>query len=110
MCSEDAGFELLLVNARHVKQLPGRKTDVTDACWLAELLECGLLAGSFVPPPVIGELRDVTRYRKRLVQMRTREAARVDKVLGGRGDQARLGRFADVGRLVSGDDRGADRG
>jgi len=41
MCSEDAGFELLLVNARHVKQLPGRKTDVKDACWLAELLEWG---------------------------------------------------------------------
>jgi transposase len=53
---EDAGFELLLVNARHVKQLPGRKTDVKDACWLAQLLECGLLAGSFVPPPVIREL------------------------------------------------------
>jgi transposase len=78
---EDAGFELLLVNARHVKQLPGRKTDVKDACWLAELLECGLLSGSFVPPPVIRELRDVTRYRKRLIQDRTREAARVDKTL-----------------------------
>jgi transposase len=78
---EDAGFELLLVNARHVKQLPGRKTDVKDACWLAELLECGLLSGSFVPPAVIRQLRDVTRYRKRLVQDRTREAQRVDKVL-----------------------------
>ncbi|HSK96736.1 MAG TPA: IS110 family transposase, partial [Euzebyales bacterium] len=69
---EDAGFELLLVNARHVKQVPGRKTDVKDAVWLAELLECGLLAGSFVPPPVIRELRDLTRYRKRLIQDRTR--------------------------------------
>jgi transposase len=78
---EDAGFELLLVNARHVKQLPGRKTDVKDACWLAELCECGLLSGSFVPPPVIRELRDVTRYRKRLIQDRTRETQRVDKVL-----------------------------
>lgn len=78
---EDAGFELLLVNARHVKQVPGRKTDVKDAVWLAELLECGLLAGSFVPPPVIRELRDLTRYRKRLIQDRTREAQRVDKVL-----------------------------
>jgi transposase len=78
---EDAGFELLLVNARHVKQVPGRKTDVKDAVWLAELLECGLLASSFVPPPVIRELRDLTRYRKRLIQDRTREAQRVDKVL-----------------------------
>lgn len=78
---EDAGFELRLVNARHVKQVPGRKTDVKDAVWLAELLECGLLAGSFVPPPVIRELRDLTRYRKRLIQDRTREAQRVDKVL-----------------------------
>lgn len=78
---EDAGFELRLVNARHVKQVPGRKTDVKDAVWLAELLECGLLAGSFVPPPVIRELRDLTRYRKRLIQERTREAQRVDKVL-----------------------------
>ena len=48
---EDRGFELLLVNARHVKILPGRKTDVRDAAWLAELLEHGLLRGSFVPPP-----------------------------------------------------------
>jgi transposase len=78
---EDAGFELSLVNARHVKQVPGRKTDVKDAVWLAELLECGLLASSFVPPPVIRELRDLTRYRKRLIQDRTREAQRVDKVL-----------------------------
>ncbi len=72
---------LTLVNARHVKQVPGRKTDVKDAVWLAELLECGLLAGSFVPPPVIRQLRDLTRYRKRLIQDRTREAQRIDKVL-----------------------------
>jgi len=65
---EERGFELKLVNARHVKILPGRKTDVADAEWLAELLEHGLLRGSFVPPPAIRELRDVTRYRKRPVQ------------------------------------------
>jgi transposase len=64
---EEAGFELLLVNARHVKILPGRKTDVGDAAWLAELLEHGLLRGSFVPPAPIRELRDLTRYRKRPV-------------------------------------------
>lgn len=78
---EQAGFELLLVNARDVHQLPGRKTDVADSAWLAQLLECGLLRSSFIPPPEIRELRDLTRYRKRLVQDRTREAQRVEKVL-----------------------------
>lgn len=78
---EDAGFDLLLVNARHVKQVPGRKTDVADAAWLAQLLEVGLLKGSFVPPPVIRQLRDLTRYQKRLIQDRAREANRVGKVL-----------------------------
>lgn len=78
---EDAGFALLLVNARHVKQVPGRKTDVGDAVWLCRLLEAGLLAGSFVPPPVIRQLRDLTRYRTRLIQDRTREVQRVEKVL-----------------------------
>jgi hypothetical protein len=66
--------ELLLVNARHVKMIPGRKTDVGDAAWLGQLLECGLLRGSFIPPPEIRRLRDLTRYRKRLVQDRTRES------------------------------------
>lgn len=74
-------FELKLVNARHVKQVPGRKTDVADAAWLAQLLEHGLLSGSFVPSPVIRHLRDLTRYRKRLIQDRTRESNRVQKVL-----------------------------
>jgi transposase len=73
--------ELLLVNAKHVKMIPGRKTDVADAAWLAQLLECGLLRGSFIPPPEIRRLRDLTRYRKRLVQDRTRETQRVEKVL-----------------------------
>jgi transposase len=79
---EDApGLELMLVNAHHVKKVPGRKTDVTDAAWLAQLLECGLLQGSFVPPAVIAQLRDLTRYRKKLVEDRTRETQRVQKVL-----------------------------
>lgn len=78
---EDRGFDLLLVNAAHVKKVPGRKTDVKDAEWLAQLLECGLLRGSFVPPEVIRDLRDLTRYRKRLTQDRTREVQRVQKVL-----------------------------
>ncbi len=78
---EERGFELKLVNARHVKILPGRKTDVADAEWLAELLEHGLLRGSFVPPSAIRELRDVTRYRKRLIQEHTAECQRIHKTL-----------------------------
>jgi transposase len=78
---EERGFELLLVNARHVKILPGRKTDVADAAWLAELLEHGLLRSSFVPPSAIRELRDLTRYRKRLIQTHSAECQRVQKVL-----------------------------
>jgi transposase len=71
----------LLVNATHVKKVPGRKTDVQDCAWLAQLLEHGLLRGSFVPPAPIRELRDLTRYRKSLIQERAREANRVHKML-----------------------------
>ena len=77
---EDA-VTLLLVNAAHLAKVPGRKTDVADCAWIAQLLECGLLRGSFVPPPPIRELRDLTRYRKALLQDRTREANRLHKVL-----------------------------
>lgn len=78
---DDVFDELLLCNARHVKHVPGRKTDVKDAQWLCQLLEAGLLAGSFVPTPEIRRLRQVTRYRKRLIQLRTSEVQRVEKVL-----------------------------
>ena len=78
---EEAGFELLLVNSRHVKILPGRKTDVGDAAWLAELLEHGLLRGSFVPPERVRRLRDLTRYRKKLTQTHTAECQRIQKNL-----------------------------
>ncbi len=78
---EERAFELKLVNAQHVKILPGRKSDVLDAEWLAELLEHGLLRGSFVPPLAIRELRDLTRYRKRLVQAHTSECQRIQKTL-----------------------------
>ena len=78
---EERAFELKLVNARHVRILPGRKSDVLDAEWLAELLEHGLLRGSFVPPVAIRELRDLTRYRKRLVQAHTSECQRIQKTL-----------------------------
>ena len=74
-------FELLLVNAQHVKNVPGRKTDIGDAQWLCQLLEHGLLRASFVPPKPIRELRDLTRYRKSLVWERAREANRLQKLL-----------------------------
>jgi|tagenome__1003787_1003787.scaffolds.fasta_scaffold20713007_1 transposase len=74
-------FQTLLVNAAHIKNVPGRKTDAKDGAWIAQLLECGLLRGSFVPPPPIRELRDLTRYRKRLVEQRTEEVLRLHGVL-----------------------------
>ena len=74
-------FELLLVNARHVKQVPGRKTDVSDAAWLCQLAEAGLLRASFVPPKPIRTLRNLTRYRKTQIQERQREANRLHKAL-----------------------------
>src|SRR2546425_2205198 len=73
--------EVLLVNARHIKMVPGRKTDVKDCEWIAELLELGLLKSSFIPPEPIRDLRDVTRYRKTLIQQRAAEANRVQKLL-----------------------------
>ena len=74
-------FELLLVNPAHIKNVPGRKTDVNDATWIGQLLECGLLRGSFVPPVEIRELREVTRYRRQLTEERARETQRLQKVL-----------------------------
>jgi len=91
---DDAGFELRLVNSRNMRMVPGRQTDVADAAWIAQLLEVGLLPGNYVPPPVIRELRDLTRYHKRLVQDRTREGSGWRRC-SGRRDQAGLGRLAD---------------
>lgn len=76
-------FELLLVNAQHVKQVPGRKTDVKDAEWLADLLRHGLLKASYVPERTQRELRDLTRYRTKLVQQRAQVVNRLQKVLEG---------------------------
>ena len=74
-------FEVLLVNAQHIKAVPGRKTDQKDSEWIADLLQHGLLRGSFVPPQPIRELRDLTRYRVSLVQETNRIANRIQKVL-----------------------------
>ncbi len=74
-------FECWLLNARHLKNVPGRKTDVKDAEWICQLLEHGLVRPSFVPPKEIRVLRNLTRYRKALIEERTREVQRLDKVL-----------------------------
>jgi transposase len=74
-------FTLILVNPRHLKKVPGRKTDVTDAEWIANLLQCGLLRGSFVPPRALRDLRDLTRFRVQLAGEHTRVANRIHKLL-----------------------------
>src|SRR5262245_17423308 len=75
------GFTLLLVNMQHLQQVPGRKSDVRDSEWLAQLLECGLLKGSLVPPAPMRDLRELTRYRKRQIEDRTQEVNRLYRVL-----------------------------
>jgi transposase len=77
---EDA-VECQLLNARHLRNVPGRKTDVKDAEWIARLVEHGLVRPSFVPPKPIRELRNLTRYRKAQIEERTRESQRLDKIL-----------------------------
>jgi transposase len=74
-------FTVLLVNAAHIKHVPGRKTDTIDAAWIAQLLAHGLLTASFVPPPPVRELRDLTRYRKALINEKTAQVNRIHKVL-----------------------------
>jgi transposase len=74
-------FEVILVNAKHIKFVPGRKTDVKDAQWIAELLQHGLLKASFIPPAAQRELRELVRYRTHLIEERSREVNRVHKVL-----------------------------
>ena len=79
----EEGREIILVNAQHMKAVPGRKTDVKDSEWLADLLRHGLLQASFIPPKPIRELRELTRYRKTLVQERSQEVNRLQKLLEG---------------------------
>ena len=78
-------FECWLLNAQHLRNVPGRKTDVGDAAWIAQLVAHGLVRPSFVPPKEIRELREVTRYRKALIEDRTREAQRLHKIIEGSG-------------------------
>lgn len=74
-------FHVLLVNMRHLKTVPGRKTDVADSAWLAQCLEWGLLRGSLIPPALLRDLRDLTRYRKKQIEDRAQEVNRLHKVL-----------------------------
>ena len=74
-------FELWLLNARHLKNVPGRKTDVKDAQWICQLVEHGLVRPSFVPPKEIRELRNLTRYRKAQIEEANERGSRLDKVL-----------------------------
>jgi len=76
-------FSVLIVNAQHIKAVPGRKTDVKDAEWIADLLRHGLVRGSFIPDRAQRELREVTRYRRSLIQQRAQEITRIQKVLEG---------------------------
>jgi transposase len=78
---EDEAFEIILVNARHVKNIPGHKTDKKDSAWLSKLLLSGLLKGSFIPPVDIRELRDLVRYKKKKTQVVAAEKNRMIKIL-----------------------------
>jgi transposase len=78
---EEVCKEVVLVNAQHIKNVPGRKTDVKDAEWIATLLRVGLLRGSFVPPKQIRELRELTRYRTQVIRQRADECNRIQKLL-----------------------------
>lgn len=80
---EVLGQEVIVVNAYHIKNVPGRKTDVKDAEWIAQLLQCGLLKASYIPNREQRELREIARYRKSLVEERARELNRLEKTLQG---------------------------
>lgn len=77
----EADFEIILVNARHIKNVPGRKTDKKDSAWIAKLLLSGLLVGSFIPPRNIRELRDLTRYKKKVIQQIASDKNRIHRIL-----------------------------
>lgn len=77
----EGAFDLIVANAAHIKNVPGRKTDMNDAMWIADLLACGLIKGSFIPEEHVQELRALTRTRKQLVREQTRHVQRIEKTL-----------------------------
>jgi transposase len=97
------GLTIEVVNAAHVKAVPGRKTDVKDSQWLAQLMEVGLLRGSFIPPQQVRAMRDFTRYQTKLTEERSREKLRLLKVLEAAGiklDNVASDTFGVSGRLM----------
>ena len=108
LCEQD--FEqVAVINPAHAKALRGHKTDARDCARLAELFECGLLRGSYIPPAELREVRDLTRYRMKTVQARTSEIQRLGKALEIGRHQARLGCQQHNRGVGHRDDRGADR-
>ena len=103
-------FELIVGNARHIRNVPGRKTDVKDSEWIADLVRHGLIAKSFVPPRPLRELRELLRYRRKLVESQTAERNRLLKLLKDRQHQAGERRFRRFRRVRPRDAPGADRG
>ena len=93
--------ELSVFNAQHVKNVPGRKTDVSDAMWLADVVAHGMVRASFVPPEPIRELRDVSRYRKTQVDMRAQEIQRLEQGAAGRLREDHLGGVDGVVEVVA---------
>ena len=102
-------FTVLLVNARHLKQVPGRKSDVRDCQWIAQLLQHGLLKGSFIPPRAQRELRDLTRHRTQLVEEKARTMNRLHKVLEDANIKLASVATRHSGRLGSGHAASLDR-
>ena len=96
-------MECWLLNAQHLRNVPGHKTDIMDAEWICQLVEHGLVRPSFVPPRHLRELRDLVRYRKALIEQRMREVQRLDKVCRMRGSsrpRSRQGCSAPPGRAM----------
>ena len=106
----EEAIECWLLNARHLRKVPGRKTDVGDAEWICKLVEHGLVRPRFVPPKEIRELRDLTRYRKAQIEERTREAQRLDKVLQDAGIKLSSVASRHLGQVRARHARGPRRG
>jgi transposase len=102
-------IEVCVCNAAHMRNVPGRKTDVRDCQWIAELHEHGLLRPSFIPAAEVAGLRQRTRYRKKLIGQRISEGQRLAKVLEDAGIKTGVGGQRPAGGIGPGDDRGADR-
>ena len=101
-------FELIVANARHIKAVPGRKTDVKDAEWIADLLRHGLLRPSFIPERPERELRELVRYRRGLIRDKTQIANRMHQVLEGGNIKLALGGNGHTGRFWAGHAQGND--